>query len=111
MKIIYNNIIPFKGFNAINLFGILFARKDGEVTDRTIRHEQIHTMQQKELLWVGFYVWYMVEWLIRVLFTEDRFSKMAYFNISFEREAYMYQNVEKYAEYREHYRWIKLIKL
>lgn len=25
MKIIYNNIIPFKGFLAINLFGVLFV--------------------------------------------------------------------------------------
>lgn len=27
MKIIYNDIIPFKGYKAINLFGIVFARK------------------------------------------------------------------------------------
>lgn len=27
MKIIYNTFIPFKGFAAINLFGIIFARK------------------------------------------------------------------------------------
>ena len=25
MKIIYNNIIPFPGFKAINLFGVLFG--------------------------------------------------------------------------------------
>lgn len=29
MKIIYNDIIPFKGYKAINLFGIVFARKSG----------------------------------------------------------------------------------
>ena len=28
MKIIRNNIIPFKGYKAINLFGILFVRGD-----------------------------------------------------------------------------------
>nr|DAE36180.1 MAG TPA: hypothetical protein [Bacteriophage sp.] len=27
MKIIYNDIIPFPGFAAINLFGVIFARK------------------------------------------------------------------------------------
>ena len=27
MKLIYNNIIPFKGFKAINLFGLCFVRK------------------------------------------------------------------------------------
>ena len=30
MKIIYNNIIPFKGFKAMNLFGVLFVRKDAK---------------------------------------------------------------------------------
>ena len=27
-KIIYNKFIPFKGYVAINLFGIIFARKE-----------------------------------------------------------------------------------
>lgn len=27
MKIIYNSIIPFRGFAAINLFGVLFVVK------------------------------------------------------------------------------------
>ena len=35
MKIIYNNIIPFKGFKCINLFGVLFARKDAMMFDST----------------------------------------------------------------------------
>lgn len=28
MNVIYNSIIPFKGYIAINIFGILFARKE-----------------------------------------------------------------------------------
>ena len=48
MKIIYNKIIPFKGFLAINLFGFLFARK--KLTEVNINHEKIHTEQMKELL-------------------------------------------------------------
>jgi hypothetical protein len=31
MKIIYNKIIPFPGYKAINLFGILFARKNAKI--------------------------------------------------------------------------------
>ena len=27
MKVIYNNIIPFKGYKAINLFGLVFVRE------------------------------------------------------------------------------------
>lgn len=43
MKIIYNNIIPFPGFAAINLFGIMFARNGVNITNKTINHESIHT--------------------------------------------------------------------
>jgi hypothetical protein len=43
MKIIRNNIIPFKGFKAINLFGILFVRGNAELSDEVINHESIHT--------------------------------------------------------------------
>jgi hypothetical protein len=41
MKIIYNKVIPFKGFKAINLFGFLFARKP--LSESDINHETIHT--------------------------------------------------------------------
>lgn len=55
MKIIYNKLIPFKGFAAINLFGVLFARKECKpLSERTINHEAIHTAQMRELLYVGF---------------------------------------------------------
>ena len=33
MKIIRNNTIPFKGFAAVNLFGVLFIRGDTVVAD------------------------------------------------------------------------------
>ena len=40
MKIIRNKIIPFKGFKAINLFGILFVRGDSKINE-IIYYEQI----------------------------------------------------------------------
>lgn len=44
MKILYNNIIPLKGFQALNLFGVILARKEyGELSEITINHEAIHT--------------------------------------------------------------------
>ncbi len=54
MKVIYNNIIPFKGFKAINLFGIVFARC--WLTLQDLNHEAIHTQQMKEMLYVFFYI-------------------------------------------------------
>lgn len=43
MKLIYNNIIPFKGFKAINLFGLCFVRNGMKMSDKDINHESIHT--------------------------------------------------------------------
>lgn len=43
MKIIRNRFIPFKGFKAINLFGVLFVRKEAALTRAVINHEEIHT--------------------------------------------------------------------
>ena len=105
MKIIRNKLIPFKGFRAINLFGILFVRGNAIINDRTIRHEAIHTAQMKEMLYVGFYIWYVIEWLIR-LFMEGN----AYRNISFEREAYSNEDDVIYLESRKRFTWIKYIK-
>ena len=41
MLTILNKILPPKGFKAINLFGIVFCRK--ELTDVDKNHEAIHT--------------------------------------------------------------------
>ena len=50
MKIIYNKWIPFKGFSAMNILGFLFTKvKPDELKIKTLRHEQIHTMQQYEI--------------------------------------------------------------
>ena len=54
MKLIYNNIIPFKGFKAMNLFGLCFVRKGMKMSEKDINHESIHTAQMKELLYIPF---------------------------------------------------------
>lgn len=108
MKIIYNDIIPFKGFKAINLFGMLFVRKGMNMTDIDIRHEQIHTAQQREMLYVFFYLWYVIEWAIRLCLY--RHAHKAYRNISFECEAYNMQRDLLYLDDRKHYAWVKYLK-
>lgn len=108
MKIIRNNIIPFPGFTAINLFGVLFVRKNARVTDTVINHERIHTAQQREMLFVLFYMWYVLEWLIRLIQYWDTYK--AYRNISFEREAYAWQSWWYYLSSRKHYAWWQFIR-
>ena len=85
MKIIYNKILPFgKKFYAINLFGVLFAK--GPCDEVMLNHERIHTAQMKELGYIFFYIWYVVEWVVRLFQYRDSFR--AYRNITFEKEAY-----------------------
>ena len=62
-------------------FGIYL--KEG-VTARQIRHELIHWDQQLEMFIIFFYLWYVIEWTIKLF----KYKGQAYMNISFEREAY-----------------------
>ena len=67
MKIVHSRWIPFRDFSAINLFGVIFVRKD--LPDRyqsdplwletIVRHERIHTSQMVELLVIPFYLIYI----------------------------------------------------
>lgn len=101
MRIVYNNIIPFRGFKAINLFGILFVRKGCEMSDVDLNHEAIHTAQMKEMWYIFFYLWYLIEWIVR-LFKKGN----AYRNISFEREAYSNQSWLIYPNIRQPFSWL-----
>ena len=119
MKIIRNKYIPFPGYKAINLFGILFARSNAKIDEVTINHEAIHSRQFVELMvlfavatvfirwWLpvfapfAFYVWYIVEWLIRLP------KGNAYRNISFEREAYANEVDASYLKGRKMFNFLK----
>lgn len=98
MKIIRNRFIPFKGFTAINLFGVLFARPEANISETVINHEKIHTAQMKELGYVFFYILYLLEWLYQLSKPGN-----AYRNISFEREAYTYQGYNYYLTVRKRF--------
>lgn len=116
MKVIYNNILPFKGFVAINIFGILFIRKSYKKYEGTywydamLNHEKIHTAQMKEQLYIFFYVLYLIEYIIRLFATKFNFHT-AYKSISFEQEAYTNENNLTYLNNRKRFSWLKYIKL
>lgn len=99
MKIIRNRMIPFKGFSAINLFGVVFVRKGARVTRRMITHETIHTAQMKELGYVPFYLIYLTEGLFKFFVH----GKKVYRNISFEREAHGHDRQPAYPGRRERF--------
>lgn len=97
MRIIYNSILPVRGFVAIMLFGVIFARKKyAPLSLETINHEAIHAEQAKECggYW-RFYLLYLRYWV-----------KYGYYNIPFEREARNYANLLIYIDrYRKRFAW------
>lgn len=72
---------------------------------KTHRHESIHLQQIIELGIVLFYLWYFIEWAIKLFI----YGKQAYRNISFEREAYNNDLDVDYLKNRKRYNWIKLL--
>ena len=105
MKIIYNNLLPVRGFTAMNLFGIIFVRKEhkGKLNSKTLNHELIHTAQMKELLYVFFYLWYVIEWIVRLFLPGN-----AYRQIIFEREAYQNEGNPDYLSGRKFFSFLPL---
>lgn len=101
MKVIRNNLIPVKGFKAINLFGVVFVRRECMMTAAALNHEAIHTAQMREMFYVIFYIAYVGEWLFHLAISRD--AKVAYRCISFEREAYAHQSNPYYLNNRKHY--------
>lgn len=114
-KIIYNNAIPFKGFVAINLFGLIFVRREYKMYLEKVRfrkatllnHELIYTAQYKELLYVFFLLLYLLNYVINV-FVYFNFKK-AYKNICFEREAKDNEHNNDYFSERHNFAWFSYI--
>ena len=122
MKIIRNKFIPFPGYKAINLFGVLFVKNNAKIDDVTINHEAIHSKQFIELMilfavatvfirwWMPlfsplfFYIWYVIEWVIRLP------NGNAYKNISFEREAYANEGDASYLNGRYWFNFLRYIR-
>lgn len=109
MKIVINKIIPFKGFKCMALWPFIFLRKEkvARFTTTDATHEKIHGRQQLEMLLALFFVWYAVEWLIRLVLYWD--SKEAYRNISFEQEAYEFEGDVEYIKKRTLFYWLKYL--
>lgn len=103
IAVIRNKYIPFPGYRAINLFLFLFIRPKVVITEILLNHERIHSKQIIELGFIFFYLWYLIEYLIRLCIDKET----AYYNISFEKEAY---NNELNLDYLKTRKWYSFIK-
>ena len=87
MWIIFSKFLTPKKFTAIVIFPFLITRdKNIKNNEVIINHENIHFRQIIEMLIIPFYVWYAIEFIIRLFQYKNKYQ--AYRNISFEREAY-----------------------
>lgn len=104
--IIKSRLIP-DGF-CVNLFGTLWARDTSWIDKYVVNHERIHTAQQRELLFIPFYIFYLIELCVRRL--QYHTWHEAYRNISFEREAYTNGHNLSYLSNRKPYSFIRYFK-
>jgi hypothetical protein len=105
MKILRMRGFPPKRFAAINLFGVLVCRPKEVITPSLVNHERIHTAQMLEMVVVPYYIWYVVEWVVRLFMRGN-----AYENLSFEREAYSNMYDFDYLKKRRHYAWLRYMR-
>ena len=115
MKIIYNRFIPFGQYLGINLFGILFVRKEYEADMKSniqmrkevINHEQIHTAQMQELWYIPFYLIYI--FCHTKLLFKSRNNTEAYRQNPFELEAYANDHNLNYLQTRKRFAFRRYI--
>ncbi|MAT89885.1 MAG: hypothetical protein CMC35_04260 [Flavobacteriaceae bacterium] len=108
MIIIVNPALLLKNIRAITLWPFVVVRDKNCLEDWVlIQHEKIHVRQQLELLILPFYLWYVLEFLLRWIRSGDR--SLAYRNISFEREAYQNEKDPNYLKMRSWGAFLKYI--
>ncbi len=97
-----------KNFVGITIFPFIFLRnKQDQTNKKLINHETIHLVQQIELCILPFFIWYILEYIIRLM--QYRNAHQAYRNISFEREAYHCEGNLNYLRERRFYSFINYI--
>jgi hypothetical protein len=108
IKVMTNFLEFFLGKNIVGItlcpFGI-YLKLNYLTRQKTINHEKIHWQQQLEMLIIFFYLWYVIEWLIRIFTNPNN----AYKSLSFEREAYGNDDNLDYLKTRKPYAWLKYI--
>ena len=97
-----------KSFNAITIYPfIILKNKSLKYDSILLNHELIHIKQQKELYWIFFFVWYFIEYVIKLIYFKNSYD--AYKNISFEREAYSNELNPDYLTNRKKFNFLKYL--
>ena len=99
-----------KGYSGLTVFPFVFLKSMYLKANKVLmNHEKIHLKQQLEMLIVPFFVFYVLEFFIR-LFQYKNWHK-AYKNISFEREAYANEINLDYLKQRSFWSFLKYLRV
>ena len=106
--IVAKYLIP-KGFSGITIFPFIFLKEKKNVSNPVMmQHEKIHIRQQIELFILPFFIWYGIEYFIRILQYKNK--HLAYRNISFEREAYANEYQKDFLQHRKFWNFLNYLK-
>ncbi len=105
----FSSVLLGKNYMAMCILPFLFVTRGVPIREMadTLHHERIHARQQIEMLWLFFFVWYFLEYVIRLI--AFRSHRKAYLNISFEREAYLFSGNPEYLNSRPLFAWLKYL--
>ena len=110
MIIITSKYLIKNDIRGITLFPFIFVSEKADIKDDIlINHEKIHIQQQKELLVLPFYIWYLIDFGIQFLKYKNK--NAAYRNICFEKEAYANEKNLNYLKQRNFWQFLKYIYL
>ncbi|PKP26805.1 MAG: hypothetical protein CVU03_01160 [Bacteroidetes bacterium HGW-Bacteroidetes-2] len=108
-QIIVLGFLFSKRFSGITLWPFILLKHAALKNDAVfINHERIHLRQQAEMLIVPFYIWYSIEYLVRLAQFKNKYE--AYKNISFEREAYANESRLEYIKNRKYWAFMAYLK-
>lgn len=98
-------VLP-RRYSAMCIWPFVIVRKGIHVSEQSslLNHERIHARQQLEMLLAGFFLWYGVEYLIRLICLRQH--DKAYHRISFEQEAFANDQNMDYLKKRKPFSWM-----
>ena len=106
--LIFSKIFLSSRFNAMAIWPFIFLKdKKLKHDEIVLNHEEIHLKQQIEMLLLLFFIWYVLEFIVR-LFIHKNWME-AYHNISFEREAYANEQNLTYIRQRKFWNFLKYV--
>lgn len=97
-------ITKLLGVRGIILWPFIIVKRG--YSDTLLNHELIHLAQCHELFVVGFYVLYILSFIIA--WVRHRSYDLSYKDNWFEKEAFDNQNDMCYLEHRTPYAWVKV---